>query len=301
MTTARDTWLIQLRAQHAAAEAITLLAGAGIDALPVKGIVTSRTLYRDVAERVLTDVDLKVRPEDFRRVVQVVRGEGLPIRQLMHAYGNVVFELDGVMIDVESHPSAPFTSALTVDEMIRRARPSDVLGVPHLLPEFYDHAAVLILNVFKDKLVKAFRWAVTDVEILPSAPEFRTAELVARLGSIKALSAAAFVAEWMTDERGIDGWREPAALLRRVAPRPSFIARQRWLASHAAHDALSLRLHVRSSADSALLRARAIVSALLWSVEATSRVGDHPHVRRTLPDEVLAATPATLKRERRSP
>jgi hypothetical protein len=287
MASKRDTWLIQVRAQRAAATALTLLAREGIDALPVKGIVTSRTLYADVAERVLTDVDLKVRPEDFRRLVRLVRREGLPVRQLMWTYGNVVFELDGVMIDVETHPSAPFTCALTVDQMIRRATPSDVLGVPHLVPDWYDHAIVLLLNVFKDKMVHAFRWAVQDLELLPTCPEFDESKLVARLSTVRAASAAAVASSWLAVERNSAAWSSVATALLRAGARPRFVERQLWILRRLPHDALLVRLHSRASADSVLLRTQALATSLAWTAEVQLAAESRRHQRQVLPPEVL--------------
>lgn len=286
MTSARDTWLMQLRAQKAAATVFAVFAANGIDVVPVKGIVTSRTLYRDVAERVLTDVDVRVRPEDFRRVLRTVRRERFPILQLMHTYGNVVFSVDGVAVDVETHPSAPGLCALSTDTMIKRATPSNLLGVPHLLPELYDHAVVLMLNVFKDKFVHAFRWAVHDLDVLPGAIEVEP--LVARLAEVKALSVGLVVAEWMQGERRCEAWRPLRDALATRAPRLHYARIQRWLLDHVAHDATVLRMHTRIGADSAWLRATSLVIAGAWTVEAiASRSRDAGFVRQVLPDEVL--------------
>lgn len=286
MTSARDTWLMQLRAQKAAATVFTVFAANGIDVVPVKGIVTSRTLYRDVADRILTDVDVRVRPEDFRRVLHTVRQEGFPILQLMHAYGNVVFSVDGVAVDVETHPSAPGLCALSTDTMIRRATASDLLGVPHLLPDPYDHAVVLMLNVFKDKFVHAFRWSVRDLEVLLDTLEMDP--LVSRLAEVKALSMGLVVAEWMLDERRCEAWRPLRDALAVRAPRLHYARIQRWLLDHVAHDANVLRIHTRIGADSAWLRATSLLVAGVWTVEAiASRSRDTGFVRQVLPDDVL--------------
>ena len=91
-------------------------------------------------------------------------------------------------------------------------------------------------------------------------------------------------------------------MLQRHAPRPSFIARQRWLADHVDHDAFVMRLHARTAADAPWLRVRALGSALAWMAEAKSRFSEHAHVRRTLPAHVLVPTePDGFRPSRRSP
>lgn len=285
MVSARETWLIQLRAQRAAARAITMFAAEGIDALPVKGVVTSRTLYPDVAERILTDVDLKIRPSDFRRALRLVRREGHPLLQLLRSYGNFVFAIDGVPIDVETTASAPGLCALRVDTMIARATPSDLFGVPHLLPDLHDHAVVLLLNVFKDKLVHAFRWAVRDVALL--AERVDEATLVARLDEASALTMAWIVARWMS-ARGDARWGVLADAIGDRVPRPAYAREHEALLHGVAHDAMRLRLHSRSGADSARLRATALVRAGAVSIEmALSRFGSTPYRRTNVPDDVL--------------
>ncbi len=285
MVSARDTWLIQLRAQRAAARAITLFAGEGIDALPVKGVVTSRTLYPDVAERILTDVDLKIRPSDFRRALRLVQREGFPLLQLLRTYGNFVFSIDGVPVDVETTASVPGLCALGVDTMIARATPSDLLGVPHLLPDLHDHAVVLLLNVFKDKLVHAFRWAVRDVELLGARVDATT--LVARLGEASALSMGYVVARWMAS-RGDQQWRALGDAIGERVPRMAYARAHEALLRDVSYDALKLRMHSRFGADSPALRATALVRAAACSLEiALSRFGSTPYRRSSLSDDVL--------------
>lgn len=286
MTFARDTWLIQLRAEQAAAEVLSLFAAKGIDAIPVKGIVTSRTLYADVADRVLTDVDLRVRPGDFRRVQEVVADAGFPLLQQMHTYRNIVFSVRGVAVDVESNPTVPGLCLLSVDQMVLRAKPSRLFGVPHLLPDTYDHAVVLMLNVFKDKFVHAFKWAVRDVELLPKTLDATL--LVQRLAEVKALSIGAIVAEWMVRARAAEAWKSLRDTLVARAPRLHYARIHRWLIDHVDHDANVLRLHTRLGADSAWLRTKSLVIAGVWSAEAfVSQWRDAGFVRQVLPDDVL--------------
>jgi hypothetical protein len=179
----------------------------GVQVLPVKGVLTAYLFYPDPGQRPIQDVDLRVRPEDLDRVRDLGRRSGWRLVSRSRAYGTLSFDVLGFLVEFESHVGPPGLCALRVDDMLRRAVPSvEILAVPHLKPDLHDHALLLCVNVFKDKLVEALPWAVRDLELLPEQQGFsstRLAELAREVGAETILS---IVATWLGRERGATGW-----------------------------------------------------------------------------------------------
>jgi hypothetical protein len=269
---------------------------AQIPALPVKGIVSAHTLYDDVADRLLTDVDLKIRPRDFDRVLAVVAREGWRTVQRMRAYGNVVFVVDHVYVDIEGYLSSPGLSHLSVDVMIARARASEVLGFPHLLPDFHDHAVVLLLNVFKDKLIHAFAWAVRDLERLPSRGDFDPVTLASRLDQVGASTIGWIVADWMVRERRVSAWSVVRNAIGEQPRRRAYVELLARLRKMQPRGALALRVLSRAAADRPVDRVHALARLLWFQGEVwASKWGDTPfhrqnpaHLEGTVANEMRA-------------
>ncbi len=282
-------WALQVRHLEALRDFTRACDRAGIDVLPVKGIVSARTLYDDVADRPLTDVDVRIRPRDFDRVLALGRREGWRVFQRMRAYRNVGFVLREVMVDVESFPGPPGLCRVTVDDMIARATRSDVFGFPHLLPDFDDHALVLVQNVFKDKFIHAFAWSLKDVERIPERAEFDAQRLVGRLREAGCATVGWVVADWMARERGVAAWAEVRERIARRPPRARYVRAMQWLRSIEPRGQLALRVLARAAADRPVDRARALARMVWWQAETvTSRLGDAP-LKRTDP-ATLGAT-----------
>jgi hypothetical protein len=274
-------WAQHVRHTRALRLVLERFGGAQILALPVKGIVSAKVLYEDVADRLLTDVDLKIRPQDFDRVLALCRREGWREVQRMRAYRNVVFVVEGVCVDVEGYPNPPGLSCLTVDTMLERASPSRILGFPHLLPDFHDHAVLLLINLFKDKLVHAFVWSVKDVERLPTHPAFAREQLVERLRQSGVSTIGWVVADWMVENRGIEAWRPVRDAIGPRPPRATYVALLRRLRAIQPRGTLALRIVTRAGADHRADRAHALFRMMWWQVEAwASRWGDAPFVRQ---------------------
>ena len=62
----RATWAMHVAARRALGKATKLLGEAGVPSLAVKGVVTAHGLYQEPRERPIGDVDVRIRPEDFR-------------------------------------------------------------------------------------------------------------------------------------------------------------------------------------------------------------------------------------------
>jgi hypothetical protein len=273
-------WTQQLRHTRAARAVLERLALDGVDALPVKGIVSARTLYGDLADRLLTDVDLRIRRRDFDRVVVLVKRAGWRITQHMRAYRNLVFLVDGVAFDIEAYVALPGMVRLTTEAMIARAQPSFVLGVPHLLPEFYGHAVLFVMNAFKDKLVHAFAWSVRDLERLPENTQFTASKLAARLRDTGASTVGWVVADWMTRERRVASWGAVRDALGGEPPRAAYVANLRRLRELQPHGALTLRVLSRLCADRPLDRVHALARMVWWQGEALASQWSETPLRR---------------------
>jgi hypothetical protein len=104
---ARSVVATHLLADAVLAGVLAAFDEAKIEALPVKGIITATQLYADVRERPLTDIDLRVAPRDLARVVAVAERHGWAVHRVSPRYGNVVFDMGGLSVDVEAAVGPP--------------------------------------------------------------------------------------------------------------------------------------------------------------------------------------------------
>jgi Uncharacterised nucleotidyltransferase len=265
----RATWAMHMAARTALLAATKLLEEAGVPSVAVKGVVTAYWLYEDPTERPIGDVDLRIRPEDFRRAARAFRAAGWRIVDWKPAYGAFVAQLRGVCVDVESVIGAPGLCGLSVAEMMGRAAEVDGrsgsglgafvgVGVGKTearvrVPETHDHAVVLTVNVFKDKLRAAAPWAIEDVRRVVGAPGFDTGRFidVARRGQVAGI--AWIIADWMGRELGSDRWaRIREGLGGESGPRPVYSWVFRWLLGREVGpkaEGLGLRLVTRLGRD----------------------------------------------------
>lgn len=193
---------------HALRQTIEWLDDNGIRSLPVKGALLARQLYDDPAERPLVDVDLLVKPRDFCRLIALARSKGLSRVWDSKQIGNVNLIVFGTAIDISSSLGPPFTSALGVKALLDRASlATEPLGFRHLRIELHDHALVVAIDAFKDKLGSkaSSREDLLRMAALPAFEPHRLA-LVAREAQLEAL--VAIVASWLLDENDSPGWRQ---------------------------------------------------------------------------------------------
>jgi glycosyltransferase involved in cell wall biosynthesis len=195
----------------------------GIDVLPVKGVLTAYLWYPDVGLRPIQDVDLRVRPDDLDRVERVGTRAGWRPLGRSWAYGTLAFDVLGFLVEFESHVGPPGLCGLRVDDMLRRALPrADVFRVPHLEPELHDHALLLCVNAFKDKLIDALPGGVRDLELVPEQAGFSQERLVALARESGVVNITWIVASWLAQARGSGPWRDIRERLGRKAPRPLY-------------------------------------------------------------------------------
>jgi Uncharacterised nucleotidyltransferase len=263
-TDARAVWATQVTAKRALDVVAKGFERAGIDVLAVKGIVTSRFLYREPTERPMGDVDVRIRAEDFRKARRVAEAEGWSVWQWKPSYGAFVLVVEdlGVSVDVESVIGAPGLCGLSIAEMLGRAT-RGAFGLDVRVPELHDHAVLLSVNVFKDKLAGAALWALEDVKRIVEVDDFDADRFVDLARRAKVASIVWIVADWMVRERGSETWREIRARLGgERAPRPVYAWAFRRLGERAP-TAMATRVLARVGADDPRMWVRAMVRAVM--------------------------------------
>lgn len=159
----KAAWAVQLRARAAVRALVEECAKDGIDVLPVKGVITSSLLYADIAERPMLDADVRVRPRDLEQALIAAKRAGADIVARYRAYRSAILMFDGMQVDIETGVGPPGLCDLSVEQMMSRAERSSLLGFDHWIPELHDHALLLYVNVFKDKITLAQPASLEDV------------------------------------------------------------------------------------------------------------------------------------------
>ena len=120
----RVAWAVQLRARAAVQALSVECEREGIKVLPVKGIVTSKLLYDDIAERPMLDADFRVLPRDLERALVAAKRAGADVYARYRAYRSAILMFDGMQVDIETSVGPPGLCGLTVEAMLSRAEPS---------------------------------------------------------------------------------------------------------------------------------------------------------------------------------
>ncbi len=260
------TWATHALAAEAFRLVLQTFDQEGVDVLPVKGIVLAHSLYGSPEERPMADIDLRVRPRDLRRVTHIARAQRWPAGPKSGQLGAVGFWVSRTLVEVESTIGPPGVCAIGVDEMLARSSwQTGSLGVRHREPELHDHALLLCVNVFKDKLLLAPPWAREDLLRISSAPDFRPETVAVRATSARLRTLVGIVADWLSaDARGGQWARVRAAVEpRRRAYAALYDTLARWAPRSAA-----MGLVARAASDSALLRAKALALGVLGAATA---------------------------------
>jgi hypothetical protein len=241
---------------------LSVLSRAHVPVLVVKGAVLAHSLYADFAERPITDVDLRVRPLDFLTCFRALRAEGLRPHWASKQLGAVGFVMGRVPFDIEATIGPPGLCAIGVSEMMSRSRERQLPEGPVVRePELHDHAVLLVVNAFKDKLGPLCPpWAIEDLATIGSRVHVPT--FIARIGAAKLHTVAWVVAEWMATRRGSLAWSAIRDAL--GAPPRRRYARAVLDGMGANPGGLALRLRARIGSDSAWRR--------IWALGATAVV-----------------------------
>jgi hypothetical protein len=259
-----DTWVMHALAHRVLGEVKRVAQGHGIPLLPVKGIVTAHLLYDDVAHRPISDLDLRTRPADIRALRHAGLAAGWRLLRWSAAYQSVVFQLAGMQVDIETSVGPPGLCELAVEDMLARAEPGSGW------PEIHDHALLLCVNAFKDKLLYAHPWALEDLVRVVRAASFDPDRFVTLASNAGAATLSWVVADWMTRVRGSVEW---SVLRERLSP----VRRQRYalvvreLIKRNDPFPFPLRVLARLANDRPKSRARAAARMTGWQAELWGR------------------------------
>lgn len=269
MTTERTAWAVQLKAQDAARAMIEACKARGIDLLPVKGVITSRMYYADIAERPMMDVDFRVRADDLDAAIDVAKSIGRLVDRY-RAYRSAIIEVRGMMMDLETSVGPPGMCDLSVDAMLSRAKRSTLLGFDHLLPDVHDHALLLAVNVFKDKLKLAQPAPMQDAMRVVRDPNFDPRLFAHRAKEAHAHTLAWIVAEYIHREHG--EWR---SVLDALGP-PRRARYASWMSElerrqDKSPGSLSLRVLSRAVNDQPSARIHALFRMSEWGLERLAK------------------------------
>jgi hypothetical protein len=263
------TWALHECAAEAFRKVVEVTRGAGIDVLPVKGIVLAHTLYESVEERPMADVDFRVRHRDLRRLAALAENVGWPIRVPSKQLGTLDALVNTTLIEFESSIGPPGVCAIGVEDMMARATTRTTLGVDHLEPEVHDHALLLCVNAFKDKLALGPPWTREDLYRIAVTPTFDARKFVARVREAELVALVWIVANWLSERPGetvwtvvrdsLDGGRLP-----RYATSYTRLVRRD-------PESFALRLLARAASDSPALRLKAIVYGAAGALVETGR------------------------------
>ncbi|HEY1691506.1 MAG TPA: nucleotidyltransferase family protein [Polyangiaceae bacterium] len=267
-------WVKHQLAADAMRQVLPLLDAHGIDVLPVKGIVLAYRLYPSIENRPMADVDVRVRPRDLGRVARLARGAGWSVRTTSRQLGTLEFNVSKTLVEVETTIGPPGVCKLSVDEMLRRSRwCTGALAVRHREPEINDHALLLCINAFKDKLVLAPPWARQDLLRIARLPEFSITLLAKRAQQARVCTLLSIVAEWLSTAPDSENWRRVADRVRPMARRGYAILYSSLVRQAPASPILSVV--ARAASDSLIERCRAVALGSVGTFLALRRGRDH--------------------------
>ena len=243
---------------------------ADVPSLVVKGMVLAYALYNDPASRPMADIDLRVRPRDFLRAVRAMHRRGYAPVWSSRQLGAVSFNVRGMAVEIESTIGPPGLCALSVSGMLERSRERVLPGGLRVRePDLLDHAIIMLVNAFKDKMSQCPDWSLDDLESLCDHVDLDV--LVTRVKQARIGSLAWIAADWMAQRRAAPVWSELLARLGTRTPRPYYTAiMRRWLARDSATTGLQVlaRLANDSIAQRSLAVAATAAGCAVWWIAA---------------------------------
>jgi hypothetical protein len=265
------TWASHEIALHALGQALEALRAAGVDPLVVKGMSLAYELYEDVADRPLDDADLRVRPGEFLRAAGALRKRGWAVDPRSRQLGSIGFLVGHGLVEIESTIGPPGLCGLTVARVASRAR-ARVLpgGLSFREPDVVDHAIVLVVNAFKDKLVDCPSWSVRDLVAIAEHPEFDRPSFLGRVREARAQTLTWIVADWLAHGHRSAVWRDIRDALGPAPLRPAY-ARAFQRAAFGAPHSTRARVLARIASDDPASRFWALTAAVAGTAVAHFR------------------------------
>lgn len=245
-------WAKQSMCRVALERTLAVLGDADVDALPVKGVITTPLLYEDNAHRDIADVDLRIRPGDRRRAMQALSRAGFPLLHGSKQWGAFETVVERMLVELETSVGPPGLCGLPVDTMLAHARRG---ARGYLEPELHEHALLLCVNVFKDKLARARRHSLEDVQRIARLEAFNDSAFIRVVHDARSTTLVWLVADFLA-RQGDPRWAEIRDALGR--PRRVYAAAYRALVRSRLRGRFLLPLVARAASDAPLERARAV-------------------------------------------
>jgi len=197
---------------------VEVASSAGAIVAPVKGVVLSRWIYEDIAERPYSDLDILVARDDLPRMEAAVAARGWPVHVWSREMGELEFTVDRITVEIHAEFGRRDLSRLTIAEVMSRSVP-DARTFPFEIRRIddIDHFLLLVANVTKKSFVYANPHQPADLERFVERLRPRWDELIARAHAARFLTALRDVALWMADERSSPGF----VAFVRVLPAPA--------------------------------------------------------------------------------
>jgi hypothetical protein len=264
-------WIRHQLALEALARVLEAFGARGIDVLPVKGVILAHTLYANVTERPMQDLDLRIRPRDLRAAARSARERGWPVRRTSRQLGTIEFDVSSCLVEVETTIGPPGVCAIGVGEMLARSvERTEPLGLPHREPEIHDHALLLCVNAFKDKLPFALPWSLADLSRIGRLPTFDPETMCARARDARLTGMVWLVAEWVAREGGAaTAWSNVLACLGGRPPRALYARMFNLLLQRGSPSSPLAALLVRACSDDVTMRAKAVALGLVGTAIAS--------------------------------
>jgi hypothetical protein len=266
-------WMQQEMATALLSTVRTHCQAAGIPFLVVKGAVTSRLLYADVADRPISDVDIRIRANDFWRWKTVAREWRDRTTNVVWTYRSRAYAFPSIGLDVECDIGPPGFCALDVGTMLARAEPCSLAPrLTVLVPEIHDHALLLVVNALKDRFAVGNPWALVDLERIVEHPRFDHRRFVGLARCTGLCTAALIVANCMSARFARSGWE---AVRRELEHQPALRRRYARLYERVAKSSLSdsLPAYVLAvlASDARSRQALSLATTTAWLAERRVR------------------------------
>jgi hypothetical protein len=213
-----------------------------------------------------------VRRADLRRLRALFRAQGWPAVVGSNQWGTFDTEIGAMLVELETSIGPPGVCALPVEEMIARAsRTTAGFGFAHLEPELHDHALLLCVNAFKDKIRHAVASALGDLVRIAAQPGFQAPRLAALAERAELRAVVWMIADWAAREGGSEPWGEVRELLGHAPPRPLYVRAYRALMESPRPSRVLFPVVARVASDAPALRAWALflggAGVLRWRLE----------------------------------
>jgi hypothetical protein len=180
----RRAWYQNARRVVHLRELVEALRARGIESMLIKGLALALTVYRDLGERPMSDVDLLVPTGAASRALEVLAGLGMEslsprpkaLIRVLHGVG--LRRRDGFELDLHWHSAKDFCAGGVDQAMWARRRPLVLRGVPAQVPSPTHLLLQSVVHGVQWNVVPPVRWIADAAMILRGDDGVDWAEIV---------------------------------------------------------------------------------------------------------------------------